>query len=214
MFSLRSVARLAVAAMLVVGSVQARADTPATAEPPTAIHPVYYAARLDGGREIAAVDAGRFDPAYLRRRVAFPIGEAPGTIVIDTRARQLYLVEGGGRAIRYGIAVGREGFGWTGKGTIERNARWPRWTPPSAMIARDASLAKWAGGMPGGPRNPLGARALYIYVGGRDSLLRIHGTNEPSSIGRAASSGCFRMLNQDVIDLHSRVAKGTRVVVR
>ena len=122
-----------------------------------------------------------------------------------------------GKLILQGAEEGRQdvrdGFGWTGSGTIGRSARWPRWTPPPEMIERDPSLAKWRDGQPGGVANPLGARALYIYFGGRDSGYRIHGTNTPKSIGWAASSGCFRMLNQDVMDLYERVELGAKVVV-
>jgi lipoprotein-anchoring transpeptidase ErfK/SrfK len=160
------------------------------------------------------VDVAKFDPKYLRQEVSWEGPDAPGTIVIDTATRHLYLVEDGGTATRYGVAIGREGFGWTGEGRIGRRAHWPRWTPPPEMIKRDPKLAEWKGGMPGGPRNPLGARALYIYFGDNDSQYRVHGTNEPFSIGRAASSGCFRMLNQDVIDLYARVENGARIVVR
>jgi lipoprotein-anchoring transpeptidase ErfK/SrfK len=172
-----------------------------------------YAARRDGDRVLPAVDVGAFHRELLRNRVEFATTEAPGSIVIDTKGPFLYFVEPEGMATRYGIAVGREGFGWTGAGTVQRSARWPRWTPPPEMIARDPSLEKWRGGQPGGISNPLGARALYIYFGGRDSGFRIHGTNTPKSIGWAASSGCFRMLNQDVIDLYDRVQKGAKVVV-
>lgn len=178
-----------------------------------AADPTVYASRMDGDRMLPAIDAAKFDPAYLRSRVPYETTEAPGTVVIDTARRQLFFVEPDGWATRYGVAIGKEGFGWTGQGTIERNARWPGWTPPPEMIARNPSLAKWKGGMPGGLDNPLGARALYIYFNGADSGFRIHGTNEPFSIGRSASSGCFRMLNQDVIDLYDRVAKGAKVVV-
>lgn len=174
----------------------------------------FYASRADGDWRIDTIDVAAFDPRYLRQRVAFETAEAPGTIIIDTAARHLFLVEEGGMATRYGISVGREGFGWTGEGRIGRKARWPRWTPPAEMIDRDPSLERWRGGMPGGPRNPLGARALYIYFGDQDSLYRVHGTNEPRSIGRRASSGCFRMLNQDVIDLHARTANGAKIIVR
>jgi lipoprotein-anchoring transpeptidase ErfK/SrfK len=149
----------------------------------------------------------------LRNEVDYQTAEAPGTIVIDTRGPFLYLVEGEGKATRYGIAVGREGFGWTGEGVIARTANWPRWTPPAEMIEREPYLEEWRDGMPGGLNNPLGARALYINFGSRDSGYRIHGTNQPGSIGRAASSGCFRMLNQDVMDLHDRIALGAKVVV-
>jgi lipoprotein-anchoring transpeptidase ErfK/SrfK len=172
-----------------------------------------YAARRDGDLVLPAVDVGAFHRELLRNRVEFATTEAPGSIVIDTKGPCLYFVEPEGMATRYGIAVGREGFGWTGAGTVQRTARWPRWTPPPEMIARDPSLEKWRGGQPGGISNPLGARALYIYFGGRDSGFRIHGTNTPKSIGWAASSGCFRMLNQDVIDLYDRVQKGAKVVV-
>ncbi len=185
----------------------------ASAPEAAAVDPVYYAARSDGSRMISAIDTAAFHPALLRNEVAYETVEAPGTIVIDTSGPFLYLVGQEGRATRYGIAIGREGFGWKGQGTIARTAQWPTWTPPAEMIEREPHLDKWRAGMPGGPDNPLGARALYIYFGGRDSGFRIHGTNQPNSIGWAASSGCFRMLNQDVIDLYERVGKGAKVVV-
>lgn len=182
----------------------AMAEAPAP-PPPEPELVAMYAARPDGERTLPAVDVGAFHRELLRNQVEFATAEAPGTIVIDTKGPFLYLVEPEGRATRYGIAIGREGFGWTGTGTIGRAARWPRWTPPPEMIERDPSLAKWRAGQPGGLGNPLGARALYIYFGSSDSGYRIHGTNAPKSIGWAASSGCFRMLNQDVIDLYDRV---------
>jgi lipoprotein-anchoring transpeptidase ErfK/SrfK len=185
----------------------------ALAEPEPVVIPPWYAARADGERTVPAIDVGKFHDGLLRSQVDYVTTEAPGTIVIDTTGPFLYFVEPEGKATRYGIAVGREGFGWTGAGTIARFARWPRWTPPPEMIERDPSLEKWRGGQPGGLSNPLGARALYIYFGDQDSGYRIHGTNQPNSIGRAASSGCFRMLNQDVIDLYDRVQKGAKVVV-
>lgn len=198
--------------------VPAAALSPQPVEPlKPAIDPILeamYLARRDGDHNISAVDVTRFDPTFLRQAVAWDGTEAPGTIVIDTASRHLFLVEDSGSATRYGVAIGREGFGWTGEGTIGRKARWPRWTPPAEMIRRDPSLEKWREGMPGGQQNPLGARSLYIYFGDNDSLYRVHGTNEPYSIGRAASSGCFRMLNQDIIDLHARVASGARIIVR
>jgi lipoprotein-anchoring transpeptidase ErfK/SrfK len=174
----------------------------------------FYASRRDGNWRLDTIDVAAFDPRFLRQRVAFETTQAPGTIIIDTASRHLFLVEEGGMATRYGISVGREGFGWAGEGRIGRKAHWPRWTPPAEMIARDPSLERWREGMPGGPQNPLGARALYIYFGGHDSLYRVHGTNEPRSIGRSASSGCFRMLNHDVIDLHARTAHGAKIIVR
>ena len=190
--------------------------TPAEAAVPSAPDPqlvATYASRADGDRMLPAIDVTKFHRALLRNEVDYPTAEAPGAIVIDTHGPFLYLVEGDGKATRYGIAVGREGFGWTGTGTIVRSAKWPRWTPPPEMIERDPHLEKWKDGQPGGVTNPLGARALYINIGGRDSGYRIHGTNTPSSIGWAASSGCFRMLNQDVIDLYDRVPMGAKVVV-
>ena len=131
---------------------------------------------------------------------------------IDT-GKPLWRCDVDTRPLLDGIAIGREGFGWTGQGVIARSARWPTWTPPPEMIARDPSLERWREGQPGGVNNPLGARALYIYFDGHDSGYRIHGTNHPGSIGYAASSGCFRMLNQDVIELQSRVQPGAHVVV-
>ena len=186
---------------------------PQVSDLPQPADPAVYAARADGDRMLPAIDVAAFHPALLRNRVAYETVQAPGTIVIDTTGPFLYFVEPEGMATRYGIAIGREGFGWKGWGVIARTARWPGWTPPPEMIERDPSLAKWAGGMPGGVNNPLGARALYIYFGGSNSGYRIHGTNTPKSIGWAASSGCFRMLNQDVIDLYDRVGKGAKVVV-
>lgn len=183
-------------------------------EAPIPTEPAFYAARADGRFSLAAIDPSAFEAAHLRMRVPYETTEVPGTIIIETATRQLFFVEPDGWAWRYGVAIGKEGFGWTGAGVIARNARWPRWTPPPAMIKRTPELARWRGGMPGGPQNPLGARALYIYFNGADSGYRIHGTNDPMSIGRSASSGCFRMLNQDVIDLYERVPQGAKVIVR
>lgn len=146
-------------------------------------------------------------PTHLRRQVVEdPTREAPGTIVIDTANTYLYLVLGGGKAVRYGIGVGREGFTWSGIRAIERKSEWPDWTPPAEMISRQPYLPRFVAG---GPGNPLGARALYLS----GTLYRIHGTNLPSSIGHHVSSGCIRMTNPDVIDLYSRVQVGTKVVV-
>jgi len=150
------------------------------------------------------------DPAFLPALVEDPTGKAPGTIVIDTGARYLYLVLADGKAQRYGVGVGREGFGWTGAVHIGRKAEWPTWTPPAAMRKRQPYLPV---SMAGGPDNPLGARAMYLYDGGRDTLFRIHGSNEPWTIGHRVSSGCIRMRNEDVIDLFGRVSVGTRVIV-
>ena len=146
-------------------------------------------------------------PGELHKQVVFfRTNEAPGTIIVNTSERFLYLVQGNNRAIRYGIGVGREGFQWSGLKRIERKAEWPDWTPPPEMIERQPYLPRF---MAGGPGNPMGARALYI--GG--TVYRIHGTNQPWTIGSAVSSGCFRLTNPDVIDLFDRVPVGTRVVV-
>ena len=162
---------------------------------------------------VAAVDMSTIPAPYHRQVVRDPTGQKPGTIVVDPGQRFLYLVLADGKAMRYGIGVGREGFGWSGVATIQRKQKWPSWHPPAEMQARDERAREWKNGMPGGPQNPLGARALYLYQNGRDTLYRIHGTNQPQSIGRAVSSGCIRMLNADVIDLYERVPIGTRVVV-
>ncbi len=145
--------------------------------------------------------------------VAYKGRQLPGTIIVDTPARQLYLVLQGGQAIRWGCAVGKDGFRWAGLADVGRKVMWPKWTPPKEMIARHPEKAKWANGMPGGPDNPLGARALYLFQNGNDTLYRIHGTTEPMSIGKNASSGCIRMVNQDVVELYRRVPIGSRVVV-
>jgi lipoprotein-anchoring transpeptidase ErfK/SrfK len=146
-------------------------------------------------------------PANFRRQVVdYRTHEAPGTIIIDTPNTHLYFVLGNGKAIRYGIGVGREGFTWSGTQTISRKAEWPDWTPPAEMIARQPYLPRY---MAGGPGNPLGARAMYLG----NTIYRIHGTNDPSTIGGRVSSGCIRLTNADVIDLYGRVNTGTKVVV-
>src|SRR5438046_6759113 len=142
--------------------------------------------------------------------VYFENYEQPGTIIIDTGNRALFYILSDSEAIRYGIAVGKEGFSWAGIAEIGRKIEWPRWTPPASMIRRRPELAKFADGMPGGrPDNPLGARALYLFANGSDTLFRIHGTNEPQSIGTAASSGCIRMLNEDVVERYARAETRT-----
>jgi lipoprotein-anchoring transpeptidase ErfK/SrfK len=150
------------------------------------------------------------DPRFARYEIDNPTGEAPGTIVVETKTRQLYLVLPGGKAIRYGVAVGDEAFGWTGTAQVARKAEWPSWNPPAEMVKRWPHVHP----MQGGPANPLGARALYLYQGNKDTLYRIHGTNEPETIGRAASSGCIRMRNIDVVDLYNRTPTGAKVIVR
>jgi len=147
-----------------------------------------------------------FDPKYEKQIVEYDGKEGAGTIVVDTPNKFLYLVEGKGKALRYGIGVGRPGFAWSGIKTISAKKEWPDWTPPTEMIARRPDLPRH---MEGGPQNPLGARAMYLG----STLYRIHGSNEPWTIGTNVSSGCIRMRNEDVIDLYGRVNVGTRVVV-
>lgn len=175
-----------------------------------------YASLVDEGHVIPAVPYQKMDPRYYRQRVTDPTGEAPGTVVVDTPSRFLYLVEAGGTAMRYGVGIGRMGFAWEGEGIIHWRQHWPRWKPPSEMIARRPELEKYSvanGGMDPGVDNPLGARALYIFKNGEDTLYRLHGSPEWHSIGKATSSGCVRLVNQDVIDLYERVPYHARIVV-
>jgi lipoprotein-anchoring transpeptidase ErfK/SrfK len=159
---------------------------------------------------MAQIPNAEEDPRFARYLTDDPTGEAPGTIVVDTKERQLYLVQPNRKVIRYGVAVGDEAYGWTGTATIARKAEWPDWNPPAEMKARWPHVQYTKGG----PNNPLGARALYLYEGNKDTLYRIHGTNEPTKIGMAVSSGCIRMRNIDVIDLYNRVPVNTKVIVR
>ncbi len=153
-------------------------------------------------------------PAKFRRQqVTFGSREKPGTIIVDPQHRFLYFILGNDQAIRYGVGVGREGFAWSGEAYVGMKRRWPRWLPPEEMVQRDVHASTWANGMPGGPENPLGARALYLHANKIDTMYRIHGTNDPTSIGKAMSSGCVRMLNEDVADLFERAPLGTKVIV-
>jgi len=173
-----------------------------------------YSARTDAGYRVPAIPIYKVPAQYRRQIVRYPTDEAPGTIVVDTGSKFLYFVLPDGRAVRYGIGVGREGFEWSGTARVGAKREWPVWTPPPAMIRRQPELVKWRGGMPGGPSNALGARALYLHNKGGDTGYRLHGTPEWWSIGKAMSSGCVRMLNQDVIDLYSRADVGAKVIVR
>jgi lipoprotein-anchoring transpeptidase ErfK/SrfK len=172
-----------------------------------------YAAVPHDRFPLPALSPEKIKPELRRREVEYKTNHKPGTVVVDTPARRLYYVQGGGKAIRYGIGVGKEGLALRGNATVGRKAEWPTWTPTGNMIARDPRNRQYAGGLPGGLNNPLGARALYLYRGGRDTMFRIHGTNQPQSIGLAMSSGCVRMLNHDIIDLYERVPVGANVVV-
>jgi len=164
---------------------------------------------------LALAPHAEVNPEYGRYLVDDPTGQPPGTIVVDTKAHFLYYVLPHKKAIRYGIATGKGAYGWTGVATVGRKEEWPHWMPPADMVERWPHLQPTydAGGLPGGPENPLGARALYLFQGNKDTLYRIHGTNEPDTIGKAVSSGCIRMMNADVMDLYRRVAIGTKVVV-
>ncbi len=184
---------------------------------PAPIDPSYralYGPLTNERYALPAVDITQFDPVYLRREVRNPTGEAPGTIVVDTTNKFLYFTLPEGQAMRYGVGLGRSGFGWDGEAIIRLKREWPTWTPPAEMIERDPKLEEYREGMPPGPANPLGARALYLFQGGQDTLYRLHGTAEAYSIGRNVSSGCVRLLNHDIIDLYSRTPLKTRVIVR
>lgn len=160
--------------------------------------------------EFPYFDQSQIPPAYRRQLVRYQSDETIGTIIVDTTDRFLYVTRERGMALRYGIGIGRTGFTWGGRATIRRKKAWPKWTPPAEMREREPDLPI---SMPGGPDNPLGARALYLFEGNRDTLYRLHGTSELNTIGQAVSSGCVRLLNQDIIDLYQRIPVGTVVVV-
>jgi lipoprotein-anchoring transpeptidase ErfK/SrfK len=200
-----SVVGLAVATVGAIGAANAQTQLLAFANEQSngAGDPAIVSPRDAANETNIAVDI----PARLRRQVVdYPTSEAPGTVIVDTPNTYLYFVLGGGKAIRYGIGVGRDGFTWSGTRTIERKTEWPDWFPPADMLVRQPYLPRF---MAGGPGNPLGARALYLS----GTVYRIHGTNKPSSIGTHVSSGCIRMLNADVTDLYARTHVGTKVVV-
>jgi lipoprotein-anchoring transpeptidase ErfK/SrfK len=183
---------------------------------PKPITPAMYQASVDEGFAIPEVDVADVAERLWRQDVEYDTRERVGTLIVDTPARYLYHVKEGGRATRYGVGVGREGFEWSGRAIVAYRRMWPRWTPPDAMVRRQPELEPYSianGGMGPGLRNPLGARALYIHADGRDTLYRLHGTNEPASIGRSVSSGCIRLLNQDVIHLYDNVRDGSPIVV-
>lgn len=195
---------------LLVGSAMALAgcEYSATPDPKLSARDAQFIA------EVPKVEKG--DLNFARYQVDDPTGQPPGTVVVDSKQNFLWFVLPGKKAIRYGVATGREAYGWTGQATIKKLAEWPSWMPPADMVERWPHLKPVVamGGLKGGPENPLGARALYLYdANGKDTLYRIHGTNEEEEIGRGASSGCIRMRNIDVIDLYNRVHVGTRVVV-
>ncbi|MES5098868.1 L,D-transpeptidase [Agrobacterium sp. BA1120] len=173
-----------------------------------------YAAIPDEKFPLKAMPLDKIDPELRRQQVAYTTTHPAGTVIVDTPARRLYYILGNGQAMRYGVGVGRQGLALRGDAYVGRKAEWPSWTPTPNMIRREPHKnLKYAGGMPGGPNNPLGARAMYLYRNGNDTMFRLHGTNQPQSIGHAMSSGCIRMLNHDIVDLYERVPVGARVVV-
>lgn len=209
---------IAVCGLAVSGCVSGtrRPEPVAIAVAPPPVAPAMYAAMPEERFPIPAVDVSRVDPRFWRSVVADPTGEAPGTLVVDPAAKYLYFTQADGTAVRYGIGVGRAGFAWSGRARVQYKRKWPRWTPPNAMVRRQPELEPYSianGGMDPGLDNPLGARALYIFQDGVDTLYRLHGTPDEASIGRAVSSGCIRLINQDVIDLYERVPDGTPIHV-
>ncbi|MBL4917135.1 L,D-transpeptidase [Tabrizicola sp. DMG-N-6] len=199
------------------------ACVPATVEPPSPevaarmapVEPAEtaYLSRADGPHKLPAVPLEKLPVEYRRQEIDYASDMPPGSIVIHPGQKFLYFITGPGKAIRYGISVGRQGFDWAGDAVVSQTRNWPTWTPPPEMIDRDPKLSKWANGQPGGPTNPLGARAIYLLSNGRDYGYRIHGTPDWWSIGKRASSGCIRMIHQDVIDLETRVQRGAQVLV-
>lgn len=195
--------------------------TVSTIQPPVSTLPdpdleARYAAFEDEGHLVPAIPYKKMDPKYYRQRVPNKTGEPAGTVVVDTPNKFLYLVEEGGTAMRYGVGIGREGFAWEGEGVIHWRQHWPRWKPPGEMIARQPELERYSvanGGMEPGVMNPLGARALYIFQNGNDTLYRLHGSPEWNSIGKSVSSGCVRLVNHDIVDLYERVPYHARIVV-
>ncbi|MBX3529260.1 MAG: L,D-transpeptidase [Rhizobiaceae bacterium] len=175
-----------------------------------------YGVKVDGGFTIPAIPIEKVQPRLFRQIVRDPTGEKPGTVVVDTKNHYLYWTLPGGDAMRYGVGLGKQGFEWSGRAVVQWKQAWPKWTPPAEMIQRRPELAKYSaenGGMPGGLDNPLGARALYLFQNNEDTLYRLHGSPEWWSIGQSVSSGCVRLMNQDIIDLYDRVPSGTTVVV-
>ncbi len=199
---------------------------PAPAAAPEPVGPVsneryeaMYGPVTDDKFPVPGVKLSIIKPAFRRETVAYESSEPVGTIIVDPAHHYLYLILGGGQAVRYGVGVGREGFAWSGEAVIKSKQEWPDWYPPKEMLDRQPELKRQMAqlqsglGMHGGPGNPLGVRAMYLWQDNKDTLFRIHGTTEPSSIGKSVSSGCIRMINQDVIDLYSRTPVNTKVIV-
>jgi lipoprotein-anchoring transpeptidase ErfK/SrfK len=209
-------------AMLALSGCSTTSDTRQVAVAPVrvetnAIFSESYGAVTDAGYALPAIPISRMDKKFYRQIVDFDSQERPGTIIVNTRERFLYYILPGGKAVRYGIGVGKQGFAWAGEAYVAWKQEWPTWHPPKEMAVRKPDIARYVeDGMGPGLSNPLGARAMYLFNDkGQDTLFRLHGTPEWASIGTAASSGCIRMINQDVIDLYSRVRPGreTKVIV-
>ena len=205
--------------LLAIAGCANRGEQPAPTivkKPKNAESHTVYSAIDDEKFPIPAISKDSLEPKFERQRVRYATPETPGTVIVDTRNFYLYHVARNGFAMRYGVGLGRAGFEWSGRAHIAWKRKWPKWTPPNDMIKRQPELAKWSaanGGMPPGLKNPLGARALYIFQGAKDTLYRLHGTLEVDSIGQAVSSGCVRLLNHDIIDLYTRVRPGSRIIV-
>jgi len=209
---------LGLGAMTVTGCVATPPSAPVTnvAPAPEPVVPPMYYAMPDEEFPIPEVDIAKLDRRFWRMDIDYQTDEEPGTLIVDTPNKYLYHVKPEGRATRYGVGVGREGFAWAGRAIVAYKRKWPRWTPPDSMVARQPELEPYSianGGMDPGLNNPLGARALYIHKNGKDTLYRIHGTPEAWSIGKAVSSGCIRLINQDVVHLYNEVRGGSRIVV-
>lgn len=206
---------LSLALAACVAPVATTPTDPMSAKRNAAVEPaeVAYVARMDGAIPISAVPLEKLPEVYRRQEVVYPTDRPAGSIVIHPGQKFLYFVTGRNKAIRYGISVGKSGFEWAGEAVVSETKNWPTWTPPKEMIERSPKLEQWKDGQPGGPTNPLGARAIYLLSGGRDYGYRIHGTPDWWSIGKNASSGCIRMIQQDVIDLNQRVSRGATVLV-
>ena len=215
-FALRAVLAITTAASLAAcvptTTTSTASTTPAVAAASVPTEGVYLATS-DNGIAIPAIDTTKVPQQFQRQVVDYPSTEAPGTVIINPATKHLYFITGNNKAIRYGISVGAAGFEWSGQALVTNRRQWPTWTPPKEMIERKPELAKWEKGQPGGPTNPLGARALYLTTNGVDYGYRIHGTPDWWSIGKNASSGCIRMINQDVMDLYNRVPDNAKVIV-
>ena len=213
MLSLRSTIFPLISCILLTACVTDPSVTAMVPQAPLLTNEAAYAPVVDAGLNVPGVPVDQVPTEFQRQSVTYETDQAPGTIIINPGAKQLYLVTGRNQAIRYGIAVGKAGFQWSGEALITERKTWPTWTPPEEMIERKPELRQWEKGMPGGLENPLGARALYLTTNGVDYGYRIHGTPEWFSIGKNASSGCIRMINQDVMDLYGRVGDGAKVIV-